>query len=437
VVFRVESEIIGKLEEIEEWFSINQASNKFVFVLAFLIFMAFLVVMLAKRYRIPIVVGYVFLGILLSHDIVDKIPFLSAHQKGWYFFILNDLEYITNIALSFIAFTIGSELSIRLLRRLKKSILFIALLESSGAFLFVTLATMAIGRPIYLALLLGAIASATAPAATVMVLKEYRAEGVLTSMIMAVVSIDDAIALIIFSLIEPVAFIQYSGEGNLAFLAVMVEPLKEIFGAVLIGLVIGYLSQLLISRFEDDTKKILLLVTTVIGASAIAIYLDFSPLITNMLVGFAYRNYARKNLGIVNYLDTLTTPLYAMFFILAGTEIRFSSIFSAAFLVTAFVYLLARITGKVAGATMGAVLGQAPGVVKKYIGFGLLPQSGVAIALAYTVEKTFSSAPHIGLLVFNTLLFTAALTEVLGPFFTKYAVIKAGEADQSTYQQSS
>ncbi len=432
----MEVELIEKLRDIEEWFLLNQAGDKFIYVIAFLIFTAFLVVLLAKKYRVPIVVGYVFLGILLSHDIVNKLPFLTAEQKEWYFFSLENFEYIANIALAFIAFTIGSELSIKILKRLGKSIIFIALLEATGAFIIVTLAVLAIGQPLYLALILGSIASATAPAATVMVLKEYKAEGVLTSMIMAVVGIDDAIALIIFSLMAPIAYIQYSGEGQLALTHILGGPMIEIFGSIIIGLIIGYLSQKLISTFEDDTKKILTLVTTIIGGSALALLLNFSPLITNMTVGFAYRNFARKNLGISNYLDTLTTPLYAMFFILAGTEIQLTSIASTSFLVVAFVYLIARVIGKISGARLGATLGQAPEKVKKYIGFALLPQSGVAIALAYSVQKHFVTAPKVGLLVFNVLLFTAALTEVFGPFATKYAVIKAGEAHEDVVEIS-
>lgn len=430
------SELIESLRMIEEWFVTNQAGDKFIYIIGFILFMAFLVVLISKKVKVPIVVGYVFLGIFLSHDIVNAMPFLTAAQKEWYFFTLDNFEYIANVALAFIAFTIGSELSVRVFKRLGKTITFIALLEATGAFLIVTLAVLAIGQPMYLALLLGAIASATAPAATVMVLKEYRAEGTLTSMIMAVVGIDDALALIIFSLIEPIALIQYSGHGHLALSHMLGEPLIEICGSIFTGLLLGFISQKLIGTFEDETKKILALTTTIIGASALALIFDFSPLITNMSVGFAYRNFARKSLGISNFLDTLTTPLYAMFFILAGTEIRLTSITSLSFLSIAFVYLLARVVGKISGASLGAILGQAPDKVKKYIGFGLLPQSGVAIALAYTVQRDFISAPSVGLLVFNTLLFTAALTEVFGPLATKYAITRAGEARELTVKNS-
>jgi Kef-type K+ transport system membrane component KefB len=429
-VYKLNTELIKELKEIEYWFLINQVDDKAIYIVGILIFLGFLVVLLTKRVRVPIVVGYVFLGILLSVNIIEWLPFLSPEQKEWYIFTLDSFEYITDIALAFIAFTIGSELSVRVLKKLGKTIAYVVILESAGAFLLVTLAVLALGRPLYLALLLGAIASATAPAATVMVLKEYRAEGMLTSMILAVVGIDDAIALIIFSLIEPIALIQYAGVGQIAFPHILLEPLLEITGSLIVGLFIGYLSQRFMTGFEDKTRKILTLVSTIIGGTALAILFDLSPLITNMAIGFAYRNFARKNLGIGEYIDTLTTPLYALFFILAGTEIRFDSIVSFTFLSLAFVYLVARMIGKISGSFLGAYLSNAPDIIKKYIGFGLLPQSGVAIALAYTVQKDFADAAGVGLLVFNTLLFTAALTEVIGPFATKYVIFKAGEAQE-------
>jgi len=344
-----------------------------------------------------------------------------------YTFILSNLDYVTNIALAFIAFTIGSELSIKTIKRLGKSIFSIAIMESAAAFLVVASAVYLIGRPLYMALLFGAIASATAPAATVMVLKEYQAEGPLTSTIMAVVGLDDAFALIIFSLISPIAYSQYKGGGAFQLSEVMVVPLIEIFGAIILGLFFGYITQYLLIKFNEKTRKILTIVTAITLSSALSIYFGFSALIANMAVGFAVRNFAKKNLEISEEMDTLTIPLYAMFFIIAGTEIRFSEMGSLSFLLIAFVYLIARIIGKVGGATLAARISGAPEPVKKYIGFGLLPQSGVAIALAYSVQKQYVQDPQVGLLIFNTLLLTAAITEVFGPLMTKYAVIQSGE----------
>jgi len=423
---------LGKeVSKIHEWLVVSNASDKEIYVLAFLVFMSLLVIFSAKKYKIPIVVGYVFLGILLSVDVIDWMPFLSHAQKEWYKFSLKNISYITNIALGFIAFTIGSELSVKLLKKMGKTIVYIVLLEATGAFALVFLGVLALGKPIYIGLLLGGIAAATAPAATVMVLKEYKAEGPLTSMIMAIVGIDDAIALILFSIVEPIAYSIHYGTKELTFISSIGEPILEITFSIILGLGLGYIGQKIIASQEDKTKKIMTFVTNIVVALGLSIYFNLSPLITIMLVGFAYRNFSRKNLGISDYLETMTIPIYAVFFILAGTEIRLSSIASISFLVLAFTYLFARMAGKVGGAYLGALIGKAPEKIKKYVGFGLFPQSGVAIALAYIVQKDFASDPNVGLLIFNTLLFTAALTEVIGPFATKYAVFKAGEAKEN------
>ncbi|MFW6035419.1 MAG: cation:proton antiporter [Halothermotrichaceae bacterium] len=431
------NDIVDQLKILQEWFLLNQAGNKMIYVVGILIFLALLLVLVSKKYRIPIVVGYVFLGILLSVDVIKALPFLTSTVKNWYIFSLDSFEYITDIALAFIAFTIGSELSLKIFKKVGKSIGYITILQGLGTFVVVTAAILAIGQPLYLALILGAIASATAPAATVMVLQEYKAKGVLTSMIMAVVGLDDALALILFSFIKPIALIQFKGTGDLSFTHMLADPLIEILGSILLGLTIGYISQKLITDFEDSTKKIMTVVSTIIGCLALSIAINLSPLITNMAVGFAFRNFARKNLGIGDYMDTLTTPLYAMFFILAGTEIRFSRIATAGFFLIAAVYFLSRFLGKIVGASLGAYIGKAPEKVKKYIGLGLLPQSGVAIAMAYTVQKEFVTATNdVGMLVFNVLLFTAALTEVFGPFATKYAIMQAGEAEGTVKRQT-
>jgi len=413
--------------DIEQWMSLNNIANKELYLISFLLLFAFLVVLLAKKYRIPIVVGYVFLGIILSPDIISIIPAVNQEMSRMYTFVLSNLDYVTNIALAFIAFTIGSELSIKTIKRLGKSIFSIAIMESAAAFLVVASAVYLIGRPLYMALLFGSIASATAPAATVMVLKEYNSEGPLTSTIMAVVGLDDAFALIIFSLINPIAYSHYQGGGAINLIEIITVPLIEIFGAIILGLFFGYITQYLLIKFNEKTRKILTIVTAITLSSSLSIYFGFSALIANMSVGFAVRNFAKKNLEISEEMDTLTVPLYAMFFIIAGTEIRFSEMGSLSFLLIAFVYLIARIIGKVGGSTLAARISGAPEPVQKYIGFGLLPQSGVAIALAYSVQRQYVQDPKVGLLIFNTLLLTAAMTEVFGPLLTKYAIIQSGE----------
>src|SRR6056297_1302779 len=366
------SQISLSLEQMESWIVFNNIGNKSIYLMGVFLILGLFVVVLAKKYGVPIVVGYVFLGILLSPDLIKMLPFITEDISSWYTFVISNLDYVTEIALAFIAFTIGSELSIKTFKRLGKSIFYIVFFEAVGAFIMVTAAVYIIGKPLYMAMLFGAIASATAPAATVMVLREYNAEGPLTSTIMAVVGIDDAFALIIFSLINPIAYSQYQGGGTINLTEIITVPLIEIFGAIILGLFFGYITQYLLIKFSEKTRKILTIVTAITLSSALSIYFGFSALIANMSVGFAVRNFAKKNLEISEEMDTLTVPLYAMFFIIAGTEIRFSEMGSLSFLLIAFVYLIARIIGKVGGSTIAARLSGASEAVQKYIGFGLL-----------------------------------------------------------------
>jgi Kef-type K+ transport system membrane component KefB len=418
---------LSNLIDAHNWFFNVQAGNKILYITALLVFLALLIVLITKRYRIPIVVGYVFLGILLSEDIINTLPFLSDIQIEWYLFVVDSFGYLTHIALGFIAFRIGSELTIKLFKRLGKDILVIVIIQTIAAFGLVTLAIYFIGQPIYISMLLGAIAAATAPAATVMVLREYNSKGPLTSVIMAVVGIDDALALIIFSIIEPISLIIHSGKAKLTIIKTIGIPLIEITGSLIIGVIIGYLTQYFLIKFKNRTKKILTLISAIIGASAIAIYTGHSPLITNMAVGFACKNFTDQNLEISDYLEIITVPLYAMFFILAGTEIKFTGLKPGFSLIT-ITYITARIIGKVGGASSAAYLVQAPKKIRKYIGLNLLPQSGVAIAMAYTIQNKFSTSTST--LIFNVLLFTTAFTEIIGPLATKYSISKAGEIEK-------
>src|SRR6056297_1787396 len=415
----MDTEMLMKIQQYKEWFIEHQVSDKQIYLIGFFIVVALIIVLISKKYKVPIVVGYVFLGILLSVEVIDALPFLKLTYKAWYAYIINSFEYLTQIALAFIAFTIGSELSIKLFKKLGKSITYIVLIQGLGAFFMVFIGVLLIGYEMYLALILGAIASATAPAATVMVIREFNAKGPVTSMIMAVVGLDDALALILFSLIKPIAYNQYTGQTNFNLNHMIFAPIIEVLGSILVGITIGYLSVKLMEGFEDKTKKILTLIATIVAGLSFAIFFEFSPLITNMTIGFAYRNFSRKNLNIADYIDTLTIPLYAMFFVLAGTEIRFSVV-NPSFILLAAIYSITRVIGKIGGTSLGAILSNSSENIKKYVGLGLLPQSGVAIALAYTVQQEFAQA-NIGQLIFNILLFTAALTEIFGSFATKYA----------------
>ncbi|AGB41249.1 Kef-type K+ transport system, membrane component [Halobacteroides halobius DSM 5150] len=422
---------VNTLTDLQYWSLTNELSHKVIYIIGALVVVSFLVLSITKKLKIPGVVGYIFIGILFSPGVINNLPVFSVMQKEWYGYLIDSFNYITVLAVSFISFTIGSELSIRILKKLELEFALIVLFESLGAFSLVTISLLALGKPTSLALILGAIASATAPAATVLVIKEYRAKGELAATLLVVLAIDEALALIIFSFAEPIALINIAPKLELTIFNAFFIPLAKIIGAVILGLNIGYFSQKLMSYYHNKSKKILLLLSSVLGVSALALALHISPLIANLSVGFAYRNFSKKHLGIAEYMDTLTTPLYAIFFILAGTHIRFNSVTSESFLILVAIYATARIIGKVGGASLGAWLSDAPDKVIKYIGVGLLPQVGLAIDLAYTVQREFVhfsvGGYKFGVLVFNVLLFTTAITEIIGPLLTEYALSKTGE----------
>ena len=418
-----------ELEHLQQWFHHYELQTKAIYLIAFFLVLAMLAIIVSKKYSLPIVVGYVLFGIVISPDILNLVPFLESEFHSWYEFLIIKLDYITQIALAFIVFTIGTELSLRTFKRLGKSIYIITIFEALGAALISAAAVYIIGAPIHMALLLGAIAAASAPASTIMVLKEYNAEGPLSSTLMAVVGLDNTLALILFALISPVAMM-FIGGGQALSIQLLITPIIEISAAILVGLIIGYITQHYISMVDDKTKKVVSILTAVVLSSAVSLVLGLSSLIANLALGFAIRNFAEKNLQISEYLDTLTIPLYAMFFIFAGAEIRFTQMGSFVFLITAFVFLVSRIIGKYGGAVLAGRLSDAEPVVKKYIGLGLFPQGGVAIALAFSVQKQFTQIPDTSLMIFNMVILTAALTEIFGPIFTKEAVIRSGEAEE-------
>ncbi|WP_027338763.1 cation:proton antiporter [Halonatronum saccharophilum] len=419
---------IKDLNELKDWMIVNQANDRTLYVVGGLLVLGLIILLISKQIKIPSIVGYVVLGILLSFDIVTSIPFLSQSTKEWYMYTIENLNYFADLALAFIAFTIGTELSLKILKKFEKEIFWIVILQGIATFLLVIFAILALGYPLHIGLILGAIATATAPAPTVMLLEEYNAKGLLTSMIMVVVGVGEALALVIFSLVRPLAIVNYNG-GSISLLNLFLFPFLEIGGSILLGLAVGYISQRYIVDLDSKATKTMTILATVVGTYAGAAYFTLSPLLANMAIGFAYRNFAKKNLGISEIMEVLTIPLYAVFFILAGVKMQIFAILSWEFIIIVVVYTLVRSIGKAGGAYLGGSIGRSEEKVKNYIGPALLFQSGVAIALAYTFRYDFGDAPEVALLIFNIILFTSILTEVFGPPISKWALEQVGEVE--------
>jgi len=379
---------------------------------------------LTEKVGVPTVTGYVITGVLLGSSLFG----LFKVQ------VLDHLDIVNDFALGLIGFMIGSELKKSVFQQLGKSIIIIALFESVFAFIVVSAAIYALDPgKLYQALILGSVASATAPAATVYVIQQYKAKGPLTSTILAVVGIDDAFALIIFVFAS--LFVKgILSAQDISLLATILIPLKEISLSILLGVAAGLLLNFLFRKVRQADDLLLGAVAFILLQLGLAKMIQLSGLLAVMSFGVTLTN---TNEGLTHRLSKLVenfSPLlFAYFFIFAGAHLDIYLLPQIG--IMGLVYLISRTIGKVSGASLGALVGQAPAVVKKYIGFALIPQVGVALAMAIMVRKEFGGGEYgepgiaMATLVINILLFTTIITEIVGPLLTKYALLKAGERE--------
>lgn len=383
---------------------------------------AFLTKALTAKIRIPEVTGYVLIGVMLG---VSLLHILGPAT-------LEHLSAVSTVALGIIAFIIGVELRLDVIKKLGKSIITIVLFECLAAFAVVYLLLLKFfpDNP-YMALLLGSVASATAPAATVAVIKQYKAKGELTSTIMAVVGIDDAIALIIYVFASGIAKAGLTGSD---------AQVAMIIGTTLLSIgesiFIGWLAAWIFRRFlggSRDTEAIqLILAAAIMGLLGLSELLGVSELLAVMTFGSILVNtspsLAKRSASIVENFS----PLFlAAFFLLGGAHLDVRVLGQVGLM--GLLYFAARSTGKIGGASLGALIGRAPKKVRKFIGFTLLPQVGVALALALSINKEFtrpvygSQGAEMAHFIINILLFTTVITELIGPVLTRLALKKAGE----------
>jgi Kef-type K+ transport system membrane component KefB len=401
----------------------NQLNS--LIILAITLLMAYFVKRLSGKAGLPIVTGYVLIGVVLGISLLNILPDQALH----------DLDLVNDLALGLIAFTIGSELRRSVFKELGRSILLIAVFEGIMAFVLVTSVMFFIVRDrIYQALILGAVASATAPAATVYVIQQYKAKGPLATTILAVVGIDDAIALTIFvfasAMVRSILGSTHISAGVLIFRACFEIGMSLILGG-LTGLIFVFLFRKV--RFPDDlllgTGAFILLnlgIAAHFHLSGMLSVMTFAAMVSNLNIMLNNRS--------SRILEGFTPILYACFFIFGGAHLNFALLPKIGWIGLA--YLLSRAAGKIGGASLGAWIGKASNNIRKYIGFSLIPQVGVAIALAIMVRKEFgqpqygAAGSELATLVINVLLFTTIITEIVGPLLTRWVLGKAGEIGQ-------
>lgn len=393
-----------------------------LFYLGLLFFVAFLTKKFTQKFKIPEVTGYVIVGVLLGESILKVLTNDVVDRLG----------YLSTIALGIIAFTIGAELKISTIKKLGKSITAIVFFESFGAFtiVFLTLVFVFKGE-LYKALLLGSVAAATAPAATVAVIRQYKSKGMLTSTIIAVVGIDDALALIIYVFASSFAKGMILGE-HISSVTILINALISIGLSVVIGIVAAYIYIFMMKNIRSEDTIELMITAFILMLLGITEQFHISELLTIMIFSAFITNLSpviEKRSGKI--VDFFVPIFLAAFFILGGAHLDIRVVKQIGGI--GIIYFLARSIGKIGGASLGAVIGGATNKVKKYIGFALLPQVGVALALALSIKKNFSvpiygdKGKDIAVVVINILLFTTMITEVIGPFLTKLVLQKSGE----------
>jgi Kef-type K+ transport system membrane component KefB len=408
-----------------------------LFSLAIAIFAGLLMSRVVKVLKLPAVTGYLVAGILIGPYCLGQLGI-----KGIGFINHDDVvkyNILSQVALGFIAFAIGNEFRLSQLKKTGKAATVIAFIQALMATLVVDVALIALyfvfGKdviPLPVAITLGAIATATAPAATLMVVKQYKAKGPLTSILLPIVALDDAIGLVVFAVSFGIAKTLNSGEFSLV--SVVVNPIIEVVASIVVGVVMGLFFTLMEKYFKSNSKRLCLSVTFIMLTVGITvqkfhipgteIHIGFSSLLTCMILGTVFCNICDFSEELMEKTDKWTAPLLVLFFVLSGAELELSVFTDIAVVGVGIVYIITRSFGKCFGAYAGAAMMKQDKNIVKYLGVTLLPQAGVALGMSMQAATELGEAGEI---IRNISLFAVLVYELVGPLLTKIALTKAGE----------
>jgi Kef-type K+ transport system membrane component KefB len=399
-------------------------------IVGLLIAVAFLGCKVFQYLGIPQVVGFIVIGVFLGSSFLNIVPLELTEE----------LIFISEIALGLIGFDIGSHLRYDDLKRMRRSIFLILLFESLGAFALVTSGIYFITKSWYTAIIFGAISSATAPAATVDVLAEYDAKGPLTTSLLAVVGLDDAMSLLLFSLSAYLAEAAITGSQSVSIAEVIQIPLAEIGGSLILGVIAGLLLSMIMDKMESYHDSMAISVGFVFLCVGLSEALGYSLILTTMIMGTTIVNRSPDHGKRIRFTIEQAGPvIYVLFFSLIGARLQVSLL--PAMGIIGISYILLRSFGKYVGAYLGGALGGAAPAVRKNLGLGLLSQAGVAIGLALVCQKRFSllgqEGVQLGNLVINVITATTFLVQILGPIGLKIAIHRAGEIGQARQTDNS
>lgn len=378
--------------------------------MAIMIFTGMIFGRLVKQIKLPNVTGYLIGGLLIGPSVFNIIP----HES------IENFTVISEVALGFIAFSIGNEFKISYFKRVGITPIVIAIFEALFAVVFVVIGLLAAGNSLPFSLVLGSIASATAPAATIMVIKQYKAKGPVTETLLSVVALDDAVALILFGI--SVAVAQSLTSAGASVVSAIVSPVIEIGGALIVGFLLGLLFTVPLKWFKKDGNRMALMCAFVFLGIGIADTFGFSSLLLCMAMGAALANFSSNVSHIMKLSDYITPPVFILFFVLSGAELNLSVL--PAIGVAGIVYVVMRVIGKIFGSYFGASVMKSESTIKKYLGPALIPQAGVAIGLSLVATTV---VPEYGANIRAIILCGTLIYELVGPAISKMSLKKAGE----------
>lgn len=366
---------------------------------------------LVRYFKLPNVTGYLIGGLLIGPSFLNLIT-----SEG-----IEILSFLSSIALGFIAFSIGSEFKASYFKRVGVMPIVIAIFEALMAVVLVSATLILFGFDPAFSIVLGAIAAATAPAATIMVIKQYRAKGPVTETLLSVVALDDAVALISFGVAVAIAqMINQPGSADLV--SAISKPLLEIVCSLGIGGLLGFLFAVPVRFFHDEESRQCLIYAFVLVALFIASKAGVSDLLTCMAMGAVFANISNKSDRVMKIADHITPPLFVAFFVLSGADLNVAVLPTIG--VVGVIYVIVRVIGKIFGAWLGAHLCHADQNIQKYLGVALVPQAGVAIGLT-VVAKTV--VPDYAESIRAVILCATLIYELIGPSLAKWTLLKAGE----------
>ena len=404
-------------------------------LIAIALFAGLLMTRLFVKFRLPDVTAYLVAGILIGPSVLGRlgVPCLGFNTPEQ----VDSLSMISDVALGFIAFAIGHEFRLSALKQTGKQATIIGILQAVVATVFVDIALVALHfimpdlLPMPVAITLGAIAAATAPAATLMVVRQYKAKGPVTDVLLPVVALDDAVGLVIFAISFGIAQSMKNGTTHIA--ALIVEPLMEVILSVAFGGLVGMGLTWLERFFHSHRNRNALIVGSVVLTVAVSqlkipvgpFTFGFSSLLVCMMLGTIFCNFCPLSEDLMLQADRWSGPAITLFFVLSGAALDFSVFADLSVVLIGVVYILFRSMGKIMGAHWSSVLAKSPETVRKWLGITLLPQAGVALGMCSTAYRVLGGAE--GSLIRNIVLFSVLIYELVGPSLTKWALTRAGD----------